>query len=347
MKSDRILQNLLSKINKYLTRDDVSEIILHEIGIVRLDTTKGFKEIKDPNITFQFLEDLPYQLATFSEQQFGSKFVLLSSNIPNTNYRVTGVHHSCLISNCNTILIRKPLGIEFKLDDYINEKESVEILEDSSKLKERIRFLEESIQKLKKEQKPTSHLEIELVINLVKVGKNILIVGGTGTGKTSFLNQLIKYIDLITRIIAIQDSAELIIPHKNKEEIMVSKNSSNLSKLTYRGAIDISMRLRPDRILLGEIDTENTMAFLRLGNTGHKGMISTLHTDSPNDTLNALQLNLMLGGFTSDKDTLNRFIKSALDYVIKIERVGHSKKVMAIKSIDEIIKEESEVNYAV
>ncbi|RXJ82170.1 ATPase, T2SS/T4P/T4SS family [Arcobacter sp. F2176] len=347
MKSDRILQNLLSKINKYLTRDDVSEIILHEIGIVRLDTTKGFKEIKDPNITFQFLEDLPDQLATFSEQQFNHKFILLSSNIPNTSHRVTGVHRSCLLSNCNTILIRKPLGIEFKLEDYINDNKGVEILEKNNELEEKIKYLEKTIHKLKEEQKPTSHLEVELVINLVKVGKNILIVGGTGTAKTSFLNQLIKYIDLSTRIVAIQDSAELIIPQKNKEEIMVSKNSSNLSKLTYRGAIDISMRLRPDRIFLGEIDTENTMAFLRLGNTGHKGMLSTLHTDHPNDTLNSLQLNLLLAGFTSEKDTLNAFIKSALDYVIKIERVGFNRKVMAIKSINEIIKEESEVNHAV
>lgn len=309
MKSDKILQNLLSKIQKYLTRDDVSEIILHEIGVVRLDTIKGFKEIKDSNITFQFLEDLPHQLATFSDQQFSSKFVVLSSNIPGTNFRVTAVHHSCLQSNCNTILIRKPLGIEFKIEDYIENKK-----------------------------------DIEFVIELVKIGKNILLVGGTGTGKTSFLNQLIKFIPSEARLVALQDSAELLIPHKNKDELMVSKNGSNSSKLDYKSGLDICMRLRPDRIFLGEIDSVNTLAFLRLGNTGHKGMLSTLHTDSPNDTLNALQLNLMLAGFTANKEALNSFIASALDYVIKIDRVGNAKKVIAIKSIKEIIEEESQFN---
>lgn len=314
MKSDKILQNLLVKIQKYLTRDDVSEIILHEVGIVRLDTIKGFKEIKDPNITFEFLEDLPFQIATFTDQQFNSKYIILSSNIPGTNFRVTATHRSCLQRNCNSILIRKPLGVEFKLEDYIDKKE-----------------------------------DIELIKSLATVGKNVLIVGGTGTGKTSFINQMIKLIPMHQRIVTIQDSAELIIPHKNKDELIVSKNGSKNSNLDYKGALDICMRLRPDRVFLGEIDSVNTLAFLRLGNTGHKGMLSTLHTDSPNDTLNALQLNLMLGGFAANKEALNGFIASAIDYVIKIQKfenidskgtVSKEVKVIAIKTIKEILEEE-------
>ncbi|WP_424686520.1 MAG: CpaF/VirB11 family protein [Halarcobacter ebronensis] len=310
MKSDKILQNLLSKIQKYLTRDDTSEIILHEIGIVRLDTINGFKDIKDSNITYQFLNDLPSQLATFSNQDFSPKSFTLSSNIPGTNYRVTATHSNVLDSNCNSILIRKPLGIEFKISNYIDKKE-----------------------------------DITLIIDLIKKGFNLLIIGGTGTGKTSLLNKLIEYIDLKERIVAIQDSAELIIPHKNKDLLMVSKNGSNISNLDYKSALDLSMRMRPDRILLGEIDSVNTLAFLRLGNTGHKGMVSTLHTNSPLDTLNALQLNLMLSGFTSNKKALNGFISSAIDYVIKVQKVGKfEKKVTDIKTIKEIIEEESKLN---
>src|SRR5690606_11149917 len=104
-------------------------------------------------------------------------------NIPGTNFRVTATHRSCLQRNCNSILIRKPLGVEFKLEDYIDKKE-----------------------------------DIELIKSLAIVGKNVLIVGGTGTGKTSFINQMIKLIPMHQRIVTIQDSAELIIPHKNKDE---------------------------------------------------------------------------------------------------------------------------------
>ena len=163
--------------------------------------------------------------------------------------------------------------------------------------------------------------------------KNILLSGGTGSGKTSFLNSLMGEIDQNERVVTIEDSQELRVENINKTQLAVPKIATEI--YSYQIAIDNAMRLRPDRLFLGEIDIRNTFSFLRVNNTGHAGNLSTLHANSPKDAIKAIKTNVILGGgLTSvDDKMLNSLIVTAIDYIIQIERVKNKRVVTDILNL--------------
>ncbi len=158
--------------------------------------------------------------------------------------------------------------------------------------------------------------------NLVKQGKNILVSGGTASGKTSFVNCLIESIPSHERVISIEDSPELKISNENKVSIIVGKNED--THYTYEDALNSAMRMSPDRLLLGEIDTRNVALFLRLANTGHSGMISTLHANSVEDAFLAIGMNIKIGsGKDISMEALLDFFIAGIDVIIQIIRKDH------------------------
>ena len=158
------------------------------------------------------------------------------------------------------------------------------------------------------------------LINLVKQKKNILISGGTGTGKTTLLNSLVKFIDPLDRIITIENVREIEIDPK------VHKNSTALNYLednpdSIAALLNASLRMRPDRILIGELRSENSNVFLRASNTGHEGTISTIHASSPNGAITALIHNIKSSSKSAhDEHQLKKEIMQSLDAVIQLTR---------------------------
>ncbi|WP_306301783.1 CpaF/VirB11 family protein [Helicobacter cinaedi] len=155
--------------------------------------------------------------------------------------------------------------------------------------------------------------------------KNILISGGTATGKTSFANSLLDEIPLEDRIITVEDSPELHIHNLNKVQIVVSKNEA--TNYTYEKTLNDCVRMSPDRLLLGEIDTRNTMLFLRLNNTGHSGSISTLHANSVEDAIHAITMNAKFSGAEATNEAIVEYFIAAIDYVIQIKRTEQGREV--------------------
>lgn len=102
-------------------------------------------------------------------------------------------------------------------------------------------------------------------------------------------------------------------------------------------AIDNALRLRPDRLLLGEIDMRNTLPFLRASNTGHDGNLSTLHANSPKDAIKAIAINVTLGGGLQNPDTkmMNSYIASGVDFIIQIKRIGKQRVITDILNLKE------------
>ncbi|RLA84667.1 MAG: ATPase [Epsilonproteobacteria bacterium] len=298
-----VLQKILKIIDKQLAMTDINEILIDDIGYVKVKTSNyNWKIIKNANIDEAFLNDFPKELATWDNQHFGDRNTYLSSKIPNTNNRVGVVHHSLVQSSHNVINIRIQNKKKFELKDFISE-------EDMHYIKE--------------------------LIELIKANKNILISGGTGSGKTSLFNALLMYIALNHRIVTIEDSGELDPPHKNVTALMVAKNGNSLSGVTYEDMINISMRLNGDNILLGEIDTRNTLAYLRLCNTGHDGNMATIHSNSPEDSVTALVTNIMMSGTNSSSlEGIYNYIDSAIDVVVQIDNHG----ITTIKPMKKLVK---------
>jgi type IV secretion system protein VirB11 len=128
----------------------------------------------------------------------------------------------------------------------------------------------------------------------VRERRNILISGGTSTGKTTFLNALIREIPADERLIAIEDTPELRMPHANAWGWRCAANWARRGGC--RGLLQASLRMRPDRIILGEIRGREAYAFLRAINTGHPGSLSTIHADSPEGAIEQLALIIMQAG---------------------------------------------------
>ncbi|MFC5743252.1 CpaF family protein [Dyella tabacisoli] len=164
---------------------------------------------------------------------------------------------------------------------------------------------------------------------------NIMISGGTSSGKTSLLNALASFIPHNERVITVEDTAELSLNHPH-----VVRLESRLGGFDGGGAVSIrdlvrnSLRMRPDRIAVGEVRGAEVLEMLQAMNTGHDGSMSTIHANSPRDALYRLEMLSGFAGFQGSETSLRRQIASALDFIVQIARLGSGRRV--ISSITEV-----------
>lgn len=176
--------------------------------------------------------------------------------------------------------------------------------------------------------------DIADVLNLlVKAKYNIFISGGTGSGKTTFLNALSNYIPREERIITIEDSAELQIANIDNLVSLETRNSnsSGTGAITIRDLIKSSLRMRPERIIVGEVRGGEALDMLQAMNTGHDGSLSTGHANSVKDMLSRLETMVLQGAEGLPLDAIRQQIASAVDIIIHLSRLrDHSRKTMEI-----------------
>ncbi|MDE5965223.1 MAG: CpaF family protein [Lachnospiraceae bacterium] len=171
---------------------------------------------------------------------------------------------------------------------------------------------------------------------LVKAKYNIFICGGTGSGKTTFLNALSNYIPKDERVITIEDSAELqIVGIENLVSLETrNANASGAGAITIRDLIKSSLRMRPERIVVGEVRGGEALDMLQAMNTGHDGSLSTGHANSTNDMLSRLETMVLQGAAGLPLEAIRQQIASAVDVIIHLSRLrDHSRKTMEITEV--------------
>jgi pilus assembly protein CpaF len=175
----------------------------------------------------------------------------------------------------------------------------------------------------------------ELLKGIVKAKLNILISGGTGTGKTTFLNVLSRFIPSNERIITIEDSAELQL--KQEHVVRLETRPPNIEgkgEVTQRDLVRNSLRMRPDRIIVGEVRGGEVLDMFQAMNTGHDGSLSTVHANSPRDALMRLETLVALTGLNIPSGFIRKYISSALNIIIHLARlVDGSRKVVSFQEI--------------
>lgn len=171
---------------------------------------------------------------------------------------------------------------------------------------------------------------------LVKAKYNIFICGGTGSGKTTFLNALSNYIPKDERVITIEDSAELqIVGVENLVRLETrNANATGAGEITIRDLIKSSLRMRPERIVVGEVRGGEALDMLQAMNTGHDGSLSTGHANSTNDMLSRLETMVLQGAAGLPLEAIRQQIASAVDIIIHLSRLrDHSRKTMEITEV--------------
>lgn len=286
------LKLYLQPFIKYFKMKGVSEICINQPGEVWVDTDQGWLSgnrkggplgpHKDNEMTLELLTGFAKHLAQSQGQIFDDAHPLLSTSIPEYGFRVQVVGGSSVSSGI-CISIRVAAAQRFPVESYLSAGDA------------------------------------KAVIDMIHNEKTFLICGGTHSGKTTLLNSLLRHIPMDTRIGVIEDTAELIIDQPNHFRFLKSKSGTDIGKVGYGPLIDACLRMRPDRLILGELDIHNTIPFLKVSNTGHGGSMASLHANSPKEAIDALVINASLAGFDSP-DATRRFAEMAIDFVIFIKK---------------------------
>jgi pilus assembly protein CpaF len=176
---------------------------------------------------------------------------------------------------------------------------------------------------------------LELLRGCVKARLNILVSGGTGAGKTTFLNVLSSSISDRERIVTIEDAAELQLHQEHVVRLETRPaNIEGKGSIHQRQLVINSLRMRPDRIIVGEVRGEEALDMLQAMNTGHDGSLTTVHANSPRDALSRLETMVAMSNLNIPENAIRRQISSALDVVVQVSRLSDgTRKVVTISEI--------------
>lgn len=181
----------------------------------------------------------------------------------------------------------------------------------------------------------TAHMAMFLEA-CVKAKLNVVISGGTGTGKTTLLNILSGFIDDEERIITIEDAAELRLHQSHVVSLETRMvNYEGEGEITVRDLVRNSLRMRPDRIIVGEVRGKEAFDMMQAMNTGHEGSITTLHANSPEDAINRLETMILMNDMEIPVYAIRNYIEKAIDVIVQIDRLGDGKR--KITSISEVV----------
>ena len=161
----------------------------------------------------------------------------------------------------------------------------------------------------------------------VKARKNILVSGGTSTGKTTFLNALLREVPRNERLILIEDTPELRVPHENAVGLLAARSALGEAQVTTDSLLAASLRMRPDRIIVGELRGPEAYTFLRAVNTGHPGSMTTVHADSAERAIEQIALLVLQTGTRLAREDVHHYVRSTIDVFVQLGRVAGRRQV--------------------
>jgi pilus assembly protein CpaF len=174
--------------------------------------------------------------------------------------------------------------------------------------------------------------QVDTLTAAIHTRKTILVSGGTGTGKTTLLNLLAALIPSDERVVTIEDAAELRIPgHRVRLEAHPA-NQEGVGEITIRSLLRSALRLRPDRIIVGEVRGAEALDLISALNTGHRGSLSTIHANTPREALWRLETLALSAGDTPEI-AVRRQLHAAIDFVVQLDRDGAARSITEIATV--------------
>jgi len=313
------LETYLDPLKNIFNEEGVNEISINRPQEAWVEKRGDIRKEILPELDFNHLRELAQLVAQSTDQRISEEAPLLSATLP-TGFRIQIVIPPACEPKTIGMSIRKPSTMNLDLDGYEKlgafESTAVEEEIDHNNI-----MLSELI--AKKEIK-------NFLLQSVLTKKNIIISGGTSTGKTTFTNAMLRAIPTTERIITCEDAREIDLKdHHNRMHLLASKGGQGRAKVTTQDLIEACLRLRPDRIIVGELRGVEAFSFLRAINTGHPGSISTLHADTPKMALEQLKLMVMQAGLGMPPDQIKEYILNVIDIVVQLKRGAQGKRYIS------------------
>ena len=306
------LRTYLKPFLEFLERDEVTEILVNKPGEVWIEVSgqPAMQRIEMPEVDDVLLARLAAQIARVAHQGINRENPLLAASLP-TGERVQLVGPPA--APHWALAIRRHRMVDLSLDAY--DRGPIPDMGGRGKMDDLAYARKHPIAFLKA---------------AVAARKTILISGGTSSGKTTFLNALLKTIPAQERIIMVEDTPEIACAHLNSLRLVAVKGELGEARVTINDLLQASLRLRPDRIIVGEIRGEEATTFLRAINTGHPGSFTTVHANTPKGALEQIALMVMQGGTQLTRLETLAYANSLIDVVVQLSRFGGERIVSDI-----------------
>lgn len=311
------LRSFLKPLEPWLARADITEILVnqpHEIWI-ETNTHARMQRIEVPDLSATALSRLASQVARANHQGVNRSHPLLSGLLP-SGERIQIIAPPATRTHL-AIAIRKHVKVDLDLADYEasgafasvrrgGEVDDDQALRDLLAAGDLLAFFKAA----------------------VAARKTILISGGTSSGKTTFLNALLKQIEPHERVITIEDTPEVSLQRPNALGLVAVRGTTGEANVTPEDLLQAALRMRPDRLLLGEMRGAEAFNFLRAVNTGHPGSLSTIHANSCAGAIEQIALLALQAKVNLGRSEIIGYTQSVIDVVVQLRRNGAGERVV-------------------
>ena len=322
MKSFPFLDKALERLKPFLSDEHVSEISVNrpgELFVERLGVG-GIERVVDAQFSAEWIRTLSERVAGSTNQVVNDEHPILSASLP------TGERFQCVLPPAapdgGAISIRKQVIHDIGLDVY-NDRGAFEDTKVGRQL---------TLSPAEEELAAMMQGDVDAMLFLrtaVRSRVSIAVSGGTSTGKTTFLNALLKEVPDEERIVTIEDTRELKPITPNTVTLLASKGDQGRAKVTPQELLEASLRMRPDRLMLGELRGAEAFSFLQAINTGHPGSLTTLHANSARSAYDRLALMVMQSGVVLEKQEIIDYLKEVIPVVVQLTRLPDGRRVVS------------------
>ena len=305
------LDAYLAPFAAWLERDDITEIIVNRPGEVWLEVAgaASMRRLEAPEVDDEKLRRLAEQVARVSHQGINRERPLLAATLPN-GARIQFIAPPATRRHW-AMSIRRHRIVDLPLSAYVPSAHRLQ----EAKAPPMYRPEEDPIAFLRR---------------AVQACSTILISGGTSSGKTTFLNALLREVPRHERVILVEDTPEIQLSCGNGLGLVAVKGELGEAKVTTDDLVQAAMRMRPDRIVLGELRGHEAVSFLRAINTGHPGSFTTIHANTPQSALEQLALMIMQAKLGLSRADILAYARSLIDVIVQLERRNGQRTIVEI-----------------
>lgn len=312
----------LEPLRPYLSDERVSEISINrpgELFVERLGISE-MERIIDARFTAEWIRTLSERVAGSTDQVVNDEHPILSASLP------MGERFQCILPPAapegGAIAIRKQVIHDIGLEVY-RERGAFEHTRIGRRLM--LSAVEEELATMMQSGVDA----MEFLRKAVRSRVSIVVSGGTSTGKTTFLNALLKDVPEEDRIVTIEDTRELKPVTPNTVALLASRGGQGRAKVTPQELLEASLRMRPDRVMLGELRGTEAFSFLQAINTGHPGSLTTVHANSARSVYERLALMVMQSGIALEKRDIIDYLKDVIPVVVQLARLPDGRRVVS------------------